>query len=157
MAEKGFEIPDSLIDTAIKIASPSETTSQKAQTPKFSISKEQINLLKESSALLEQYGIDPKILDNLSSSANNSVDSEEILPQNIIKKTLKDQLQNALEPYLGIIPAVLTALLFFTLLSFASILNLFIYPLLWIIFYILEKSGFVKFTTETRTVRKMVI
>lgn len=135
--EDGFEIPDSLIDTAIKIAAPSETTTQEAQAPKFSINQ------------LEQYEIDPKVLDSLS--------RDQILLQNLIKQTLKDQIQNVLKPYLGIIPAVLAILLFFTLLSFVSILNLFIYPLLWIIFYILERSGYIKFTTEQRTVKKMVV
>lgn len=87
--------------------------------------------------------------------------SQQAAPQNLItdilKQTLKDQLNNLIKPYLGIIPAILAVLLFLILQSLLSILNLLIYPFLWIIFYILEKTGFVKFTEEQRPVKKMVI
>ena len=79
------------------------------------------------------------------------------LTNNLIQQTVKDQLQNFLKPYLGFVPAVLAILLFFTLQSLTSLINLLIYPLLWITFLILEKSGFISFTTEMRPVKKMVI
>lgn len=79
------------------------------------------------------------------------------IPPDLIKQTVKDQIQNLIKPYLNIIPAVLALLLFITLQSLTSIMNLLIHPLLWIIFYILEKTGFIKFTEETRLVKKMVI
>lgn len=79
------------------------------------------------------------------------------IPPDLIKQTVKDQIQNLIKPYLNFIPAILALLLFITLQSLASIMNLLIHPLLWIIFYILEKTGFIKFTEETRLVKKMVI
>lgn len=100
--EQGFQIPDSLIDTALKF-------------------------------------------------------TDQELINNLVKQTVKNQVQNFLNPYLGFIPAVLAILLFFTLQSLTSILRLLIYPLLWVVFYVLEKTGFIKFTTETREVKKMVI
>lgn len=150
VSEKGFAIPDSLIDTALKFSAPKgeqgETT-----TSKLSIPKEQLDLLRKNSDLLKQSGLDPKILDTLSSpNAQNT-------PNNLIKQTVKDQIQSFLKPYLGFVPAILSVFLFLTLQSLTSILNLLIYPLLWITFYILEKSGFITFTTEMRPVRKMVV
>lgn len=115
--QEGFQIPDSLIDTALKIAVPpqTETTDQPEQA------------------------VQPQ------------------LTQDLIKQTVKDQLQTLLKPYLGFIPAALAVILFLTLQSLTSILNLLIHPLLWLTFYILEKTGFVKFTEEMRPVKKIVI
>ncbi len=116
ISEKGFSLPDSLIDTAINFAQPQQSSSQ------FSLSQVPQNLA-----------------------------------QDFIKQTVKDQVQSFIKPYLGFVPAILSLLLFFTLQSLTSILSLLLSPLLWITFYILEKSGFVKFTQEMRPVKKMVI
>lgn len=113
--QKGFEIPDSLIETSLKLVPQPQ----------------------------------PSVLDTLAPPQNLLTDT--------LKQTIKDQLQNIIKPYLGIIPAILAVLLFLILQSLMSILNLLIYPLLWIIFYILEKTGFTKFTEETRVVKKMII
>lgn len=125
LQKENFQIPDSLIESALKLTPLPESTTNQPQQPTT-----QPQLTQEA-------------------------------PQNLLtdtlKQTIKDQLQNIIKPYLGIIPAVLAVLLFFILLSISSILNLLIYPLLWIIFYILEKSGFIRFTTEMRAVKKMVV
>lgn len=110
VAQKGFEIPDSLIDTALKFTADS----QPANT-----------------------------LQNLSN--------------DLIKQTVKDQVQAFIKPYLNFIPAILAVLLFLTLQSLTSLINLLIYPLLWITFYILEKTTFIHFATEMREVRKLVV
>lgn len=79
------------------------------------------------------------------------------LVQDTIKQAVKGQLQNLIKPYTGFIPAVLAILLFFTLQGLTSLINLLIYPLLWLTFYILEKTGFVHFEAETREVKKLVV
>lgn len=79
------------------------------------------------------------------------------LPNDLIKQTVQDQIQSFIKPYLSFIPAILALLLFFSLQSLTSIVNLLIHPLLWITFYILEKTGYIKFTTEMRPVKKMVV
>lgn len=79
------------------------------------------------------------------------------IPPDLIKQTVKDQIQNLIKPYLNFIPAVLALLLFITLQSLTSIVNLLIHPLLWIIFYVLEKTGFIRFEVEQRLVKKMVV
>ncbi len=106
--QNGFQIPDSLIDTALKLIPQSQGAPQD-------------------------------------------------LTNDLLKQTIKDQFQILIKPYAGFIPAILALLLFFTLQSLTSLINLFIHPLLWLIFYILEKTGYIKFTTEMRPVKKMVI
>lgn len=149
VSEKGFSIPDSLIETALKFSGQESADSVGPALP--SISQQQIDLLKKNPDLLKQSGLDPKILDTLNSpkTPNNQND--------LIKQTVKDQVQGFLKPYLGFVPVLLAVLLFLTLQSLTSILNLLIYPLLWVIFYILEKTGFIKFTEEMRPVKKMVV
>lgn len=116
ISQNGFQIPDSLIDTALKMT-PMVTSTQQdsiAQAPAD-------------------------------------------LTNDLIKQTVKDQIQGFIKPYQSFIPALLAVLLFLTFQSLVSILNLLIYPLLWITFLILEKTGFVRFEVEQRPVRKLVI
>lgn len=113
IAQNGLQIPDSLIDTALKFSSP--TSPNSPDLPQLSI------------------------------------------PPDLLKQTVKDQLQGLIKPYQGFVPATLAVMLFLTLQSLTSILNLLIYPLLWIIFYILEKTGFIKFVVEQRPVKKMLV
>lgn len=156
IVQNGFQIPDSLIDTALKVSPmslPEESSLIPAQLP--SISQEEIELLKQNPSLLQERGLDPGILDTLNQPqpAKTSQNST----YNLIKQTVKDQVQNIIKPYLDFIPAVLTLLLFFILQSIISIINLFITPLLWLTFLILEKTGFVKFETEMREAKKLVV
>ena len=147
ISEKGFQIPDSLIDAAINLSS--------SPTPSLpQIPKEQIKYLKQNPDLLKQYGLDPSVLDSLD---QKPADQNNNLTNQLIKQTVKDQVQSFLKPYLGFIPAVLAALLFLTFQGITSLVNLLIHPLLWIIFFILEKTGFIKFIEETRIVKKMVV
>ena len=139
ITEKGFQIPDSLINTALKFA-PQPESQENSTSSLPQISPDQLNLLKNNPDLLKQIG---KPVQNI---AND-----------LIGQTVKKQFQDLIKPYTNFIPAILSILLFLTLQSFMAIINLLIYPLLWIKFYILEKTGFIKFTQESRLVKKMVI
>lgn len=150
VSTKGFQIPDSLLDTALKFAPQIQSDGQ-TEMPK--LSSDQIDLLKKNPTLLKQSGLDPSILDNLGKNLQAPLNSA----NDLIKKTVKDQIQSFIKPYQSFIPILLAALLFLTLQSLTSILNLLVYPLLWITFYILEKTGFIKFIEEMRPVKKMVI
>lgn len=154
IAQKGFQIPDSLIDTALKMAPLPQASDQTEQTSLPQITPEQLDLLKKNPELLKQSGLDPAILDTLQPKSSKAPQN---LANDLIKQTVKDQIQNFIKPYINFIPAVLTLLLFLTLQSLVSIINLLVYPLLWLTFLILEKTGFIKFETEQRTVRKMVV
>lgn len=150
ISKKGFQIPDSLIDTAISMSPAANISQQTADIPGLpAINPEQLELLKENPDMLEQYGLNPEMLDTLATPQN--------LLNDTIKQTVKDQFQTLIQPYQAFIPAILALLLFLTLQSLTSIFNLLIYPLLWLVFVILEKTGFVKFETEQRTVKKLVI
>ncbi|MBI2600379.1 hypothetical protein HYW42_00330 [Candidatus Daviesbacteria bacterium] len=87
--------------------------------------------------------------DNLSNSSD--------LTQTLLKKTIKEQFKTMLDPYLGIIPLVLAALFFVSLHSIASLLFILFPSLIFIIFYLLEKSNFIRFEKEMREVKKLVI
>lgn len=153
--KSGFEIPDSLIDTALQFTQP-KTDEQESSVSQLSIPQEQLELLKKNPDLLKQSGLDPKILDTLNQ-PQKALKTPQDLTNNLVKAAIKDQFQNLIKPYITFIPIILALMLFFTLQSTTSLLSLIIYPLLWIIFFILEKSRFISFTTEMRPVKKMVI
>lgn len=156
IAKDGFQIPDSLIETALKVASPNlPAVTESPDLPRASIPAEQLELLKKNPDLLRQAGLDPKILDTLNQPKSQKAPQN--LTQDLIKQTVKDQIQNFLKPYINFVPAALAILLFLTLQSLTSIINLLIYPLLWIIFFILEATGFIKFEIEQRPVKKLVV
>lgn len=104
--QQGFELPDELIDSALKLSPQTQ-------------------------------GMD--------------------LPPDLVKQTIKDQVNNIVKPYIGFIPVVLALVLFFTLKSLASLLSILVSPLLWLIFLILEKTGFISFVSEMREVKKLVV
>ena len=79
------------------------------------------------------------------------------IPQNLIKETIDTQVQSFIKPYLSFIPIILTVLFFITMKSFSSILSLFLHPLLWFIFWLLNKTKFTSYTVEMREVKKLVI
>ena len=155
VAQKGFQIPDSLIDTALKMSPTSIPTEQTLSTQP-TINSEQITLLKQNPELLKQYGLSSGMLDSLSN-PQNLIQTTAQLSNDLIKQTVKEQMQGFIKPYLQFIPIILAVMLFVTLQSFISLVSLFITPVLWLIFLILEKTGYIKFEIEQRQVRKMVI
>lgn len=155
IAQNGFQIPDSLIDTTLQLTTSSLPNIQTEQASLPQITPEQLDLLRKNPELLRQSGLDPKILESLTNPQKNQPPAN--LANNLIKQTVKDQIQNFIKPYISFVPVGLAILLFLTLQFFTSITNLFIYPLLWLLFLILEKTNFIKFETEQRTVRKMVV
>jgi hypothetical protein len=151
--QEGFTIPDAIVDTAIGLTS-NITGVSNITAPQLSIPEEQINLLRENPSIMEQYGLSPQMLDSINPQSENTSDKTS---QNATKNLISEQFQNLIAPYTNIIPLILTILLFFGLTSLSSILTSLTTPLMWLVFKILEKTGFVKFTTEMRPVKKMVI
>lgn len=153
IALNGFELPDSLIDTALKVT-PTNLSDNSTLSQLPAIEPKQLKLLKQNPALLQQYGLDPKMLDSLNSTTAQPVQQ---MGNDLIKQTVKNQVQTFIKPFINFIPALLAILLFFTIQSFVSFINLLIYPLLWFVFFTLEKTGFVKFEVEQRPVKKLVV
>ncbi len=149
ISEKGFKIPDSLIESALKLT-PMPQLSNQQETSMPQITNDQINLLKKNPNLLKQSGLDPKILDTLDNQSKNPL-------EDTIKQTVKDQFESLIKPYTSFLPVILAILLFFTLSGLTSLTNLFVYPILWLTFYILEKTNLISFTTEQRPVKKLVV
>lgn len=82
----------------------------------------------------------------------------QIFPSNeSIKNLLNTQLQKMVEPYLGLIPVVLALVFYFTLQSFFFIVAIFMPLFLALIFWILEKVNFIKYSLETREIRKIIL
>lgn len=156
----GFKLPASLIDTALNLTPdmelPEIETDNKLIPP--TIPPEQLQLLKQNPQIFKQFNLDPTILNELEipAPAKNSKPTA-LSTQNLIKPILEKQMQAFLDPYIQYIPIILAAIFFFTLQSFASLLSILLSPLIWVIFKILEEIGFIKFVTESRPVKKMVI
>lgn len=146
-----FHIPDTLLNPIIKIASPTQDLTLDNSPSLPSIDPTQIAFLKSNPQLLKQYNIDPKVLDTLT---QPSMSKKELNPVN---ELVKSQLQEMIKPYTQFIAPVLGLLFFLTLLSMSSLLSILVAPLLWLIFYLLEVSGFVMFEKEMREVKKLVI
>lgn len=150
----GFKIPDSIIDPVIKMTTgslPNNNLSDSAPT-QLSISQDEINLLKQNPDLLKQYGLDPKVLDQPS-----AINYEGISQKNLIKATVNSQIQSFINPNLGILAIILAAIFFVSLNFLSSILVLILYPLIPLIFWILEKTGFITYQTEMREVKKLIV
>lgn len=158
----GFQIPDSLIDAALKFTPQTNLPVQGFKDNKLaqlpSLTPEQIELLKQNPELLKQYGVDPSVLNNIPTpQATNQTAQVANQGTKLLKPLLKGQLQKIIDPYLKYLPLLLTLLLFLTLHSFISVGYLILPAIIWMIFYLLEVTKFITFTTETRLVKKMIV
>ncbi len=153
LKKEGFQIPDSVIDPIISMSLNNltegvETPVQKA-TPQ--IPPEQLALLKQNPALLKQYGLDPSVLDELSPQTSQNPQSS------LLKNEVKRQINTLIQPQIQFLPVILTALFFLTLKFGLSVLSIILSPLIWFIFWILDKTGFTTYTKEMREVKKLVV
>lgn len=169
---QGFKVPDQLIDWAVDLSLKGQNPAilgkkYLAQLP--TLTEEQLNLLKQNPQILEQYGLraddleqfTPSSTSTPSSPNKNAVSITPSVPganlKDIIKAQISTSLDDLLKPYLFAIPAVL-ALMFYSLASFSLwILSLFLSPVISLLFLIFEKSGFIKFASETRVIKKIVV
>lgn len=167
--QKGFKLPEPIIDWAIELSLqgtniPVKGEKYLAQAP--TLTQDQINLLKENPQLLEQFGLKASDLDQLTPTTVNSPapNPVQIIPslptanlRDIIKAQITDSLERIIKPYLLAIPIIL-AFLFYSLVSLCLwILSFFLSPTILLIFYLFEKTGFIKFEKEMREVKKMVV
>ena len=168
----GFKIPDSLIDWAVNMSLSSQQSMLLQGDKKYLaqvLTSEQIELLKQNPAILQQYGLTPEDLDSLSSQttpqatqgSSSQTPIQTIAPtgnmKNLLKTQINSMLDQTLKPYQFAIPIIL-AFMFYSLASLILwILSFLLSPLLQLIFYIFEKTGFIKFEKEMREVKKIVI
>lgn len=152
--QNGFNIPDSILNLATGFTPQIQDQTGGTPTNLPNLTPTQINLLKQHPELLRLYGLDPSILNEVQNLQNQPTGSTPSTPVNTL---IKAQFQQMIKPYLGYIPAILAALFFVTLYSVVGMILIFSAPLLGFIFWVLEKSGFVKFTTEQREVKKLAV
>src|SRR5258708_1844463 len=182
ISKNGFEIPDSFLETVINFSgTPVPAGAGQFQGFKYDkrvltqatpqLTPEQIQLLRQNPQLLKSFGVDPKVLDTLPQTASrSSTQNTQQTPaasqttpditasaSQPIKALLKDYLNNLLKPYQKFIAPVLALLFYSSLLFFLVILNLLVSPLVWFIFYLFEKTGFIVFQKEMREVKKLVV
>lgn len=165
--EKGFQIPDSLIDASLKIVGPTSSFKPMVKGERYlaqgiQITPEQLQLLKNNPELLKQYGISPSDLDKLQTTQKTGPAN-----QNTVNKTgaitldpkalIKDRFNTIIKQYESIIPIVLSVMFFLSLQFITSFLSILISPLLLLIYAILEKSGYIRFEKEMREVKKLVV
>lgn len=166
---QGFKIPDAIIEWAVDLSLKNQNppvlgVKYLAQLP--NLTTEQLNLLKQNPQILEQYGLSADDLDNFtptSSQTSPNKNSVSVIPsipganlKDIVKAQISNMLDELIKPYLFIIPIIL-AFMFYSLGSLTLwILSLFLSPIISLVFYLLEKSNFIKFTTETRVVKKLI-
>ncbi|MCL4366659.1 hypothetical protein M1563_00610 [Patescibacteria group bacterium] len=151
IAKGGFTIPDSVFNFALQFIPSSELPSTQSLSSQLQVTPEQLQLLQQNPQLLQAYGLDPSILNNLQTS------SPQTTANSLIKQTLQQEFQKMLAPYQQYIPILLAILFYFTLQFITMFLNLLIPVFIWLVFLILEKTAFVKFTVEMREVKKLVV
>jgi hypothetical protein len=146
----GFNLPDPLIETALKISPSIEQPTSQPQT--INLNSSQINLLKQNPDLLKQYGVDPNLLNTLSPTADQALPAD-----NIVGPLIQKQIQDLIKPYQDFIAPTLAILFFFSLQSIFYLVSMVLLILIPLIFYLLEKINFIHFVSEMREVKKLIV
>lgn len=151
ITKNGFKVPSSLIEMSLSLTQTGQSleVGPAANLNQLQIPPDQLEYLKQNPQLLQQYGMDPAVLEEL--------DKPQGKPQDTMAALVEGQINNMIKPYQQFIPLVLTLLLFVTLKWIASILSILLSPLVWLIFWVLEKTGFTKYQTEMREVKKLIV
>ncbi len=147
----GFKVPPSMIDLVIKLSPQNLGSGTNTGMPQ--ITSEQLLLFEQNPTLLKQYGLDPKILNEI----KNINGQKNISANDLLRPMVESQFQTILANFSNILPAFLSLVFFLTLVSLFSLLSIFLPLFLWLIFYLLEKNGFTRYEVETREVKKLVI
>lgn len=157
IAQNGFQIPDAIFDTVSKLVPLPEEGQlfENAElTKELPISKKQLESLKQNPQLLKQFGLNPSALDKLTM---NEKGAQIPSTKEFLKQTFNTQIQELIKPYQHFIPIILGILFFFTIRSILSVYLFTTSFFIWIIFALLEKTGFISFTKEMREVRKLQV
>lgn len=156
--EKGFSIPEPLIEAAVKMSGQQDQMNEvngENPTPAMpQLSPGLIAQLKQNPAVLAQYGITPAQLDALSAASQKKSDSS---GESLVSGLIKSQVDKVVEPYKEWIAPLMAIVFFFSLSSLHSFLALLLTPLIGLIFMLLEKSNFIHFEKEMREVKKLVV
>lgn len=145
--EKGFQIPDPLMQTVYQFTA---SNANQADLDSPLLSPDACQLLKTNPQLLLKSGVSQDQIDLIDPATCK-------LSQSKMQERLKDQALAIIKPYTQYLPYLLALTLFLSLTSVAALLGILLPFLVWIMFLILKSVGFTKFTTEMREVKKLVI
>ncbi len=136
---QGFQLPANL--TRLVSGAISQQTSSSLNSSLPALSADQKDEL-------QQLGINQGTIGNVAKRAEGQTNTSALVQK---------QVQNFIDPYKAFIPPVLALLFFVTLYSLTSLLGFLLNPLLSLIFFILDKTGFTKYKTEMREVKKLIV
>jgi hypothetical protein len=138
----GLQLPDSTIDLLQNVFSPKQSNQ---------ISPEQLDLIKNNPQLLQGTGYSLQDIENVAKSGTNATANP------AVRETIKKTFQSFLQPYLAYIAPVLGLLFVLNFISTIVFVSILLPIPLWLLFWILRTTGFVKFVTEMREVKKLVV
>lgn len=160
--ETSKEMVQKLIDSVVNLSSEFVNQQQLPQVQAATaqgptLTADQINLLKQNPELLKQAGIDPAILNQLEKTQTSTPVSAQSIAVAAAKPMITAQINNFIKPYESFIPFLIAFLFYLNFQFFTSIVSLVFSPITYLLFYILEKVGFIKFDLESRQVKKLVV
>lgn len=86
-----------------------------------------------------------------------SIPQDQFNTQQLIQSQIKQQTENFIKPFQSFLSGFFAVLFFLSLRSLASLLGIFLGPLINLVFWILDKTKFTTYTTESRPVQKLVV
>jgi uncharacterized protein YneF (UPF0154 family) len=155
--EKGFSIPEPLIEAAISMSGQQDQINEMEVEEESSIptlSPELITQLKQNPQLLKQYGVTAAQLDALSSAQQKNENGSS---GTLVSTLVKNQVDTIIEPYKAWLAPGLALLFFISLTSLSSFFALLLPPIIGLMFMILEKTNFIHFEKEMREIQKLVV
>jgi hypothetical protein len=161
IAQKGFHLPDSLIDFSLKLFNDTSGNSAglicdqvTQQLDSSGLNKSQIEKALQDPKTAKQISSDPSQLEIIKDCLAGKTPTIDTTP---IKQTLTHTIDNFVKPYTSYVAPTM-ALLFYSLLTFFSfIFSLFTSVLLFMVFKLLEKTNYIHFEKEMREVKKLVV
>lgn len=151
--QNGFTLPDSLVDQVLRISPILSASSDKDSLGQSLLSPQQLELLKQNPQALKAAGLDPSVLESLTNANSNP----NMAADAVVKKALENQFQTVIKSVIDYIPIFLAVMFFISITSLGAIISIILPPTVWLIFFVLEKTGFIQFSKEMREVKKLVV
>ena len=158
----GDKITQKIVDSVVNISGDIMKTQQLPQNTgtnpldSISISSDQIKLLKENPDLLKQSGLDPAILDTIGKQDNKNVTAQDLAVE-AAKPLITKQVTDMIKPITPILPFLMVFLFYLNFQFLASTAAFILSPSIYLLFWILEKTGFIHFEIEMRAAKKLVV
>lgn len=150
--EKGFKIPEPLITAA------ADATSEIVLPESVNKNLNTLNTIGQSALVLQSLGLGNQDLGLIGGTINESANITKALSnQGIIRDSIEAQITKLLMPYYQFLEVILAILFFLTLQFILWVFSLFTPLVFLVLFFILEKTGAIKFVTETHKVKKIVM